>query len=226
MTVLWKFFCAIWRDWGSRVTGGASIPLTLLAFWADTPTWRVAWALFALTCFVGASFRIWVTEHRRAENAEARLADRRPWVTIDGYAGVYGEDGETGEEYLVETLHIVNRGQAPAVSIAIARIELFGRTARLLHPLPTLGPGEATDARILNLRYVLEGVCDKLPKVKGRPWSVRLPLTVEYRDLNHDRLTTDHTITFNIMGISVGIAHPNEPQEWTDVSALKQLTSP
>ena len=226
MMIVRKFFYAISRDWGSLVTGIASIPLTLLAFWANTPIQRIAWILFALTCFTIASFRIWVAEYRRAERAKTQLTDQpRPWVTIDGCEGVYAEDDQTGEECLVETLHIVNRGGASAVSIEMPPIQLIGRTARLLHPLPTLGPGQSTDAQIINLQHVLRGVCDKVPKVKGRPRSVRIPLTVEYRDLNHGRWTTDHAITYNVMGISFGIAHSNEPEEWTDISALKQLTS-
>lgn len=145
----------------------------------------------------------------------------RPWAIIDGYEGVYAADDETVEEYLVETLHIVNRGNSPAASIAIRPVQRLGRTARLLSPLPTLGPNESTDARILNLKYMLERVNQEVPKVMGRPWSVRIPLTVEYYDLNHVRWMTDHAISFNAMGISIDIAHPNEPQEWTDVSSTE-----
>lgn len=221
-----KFFYAVGRDWGAIVTGVACVPLTVLAFWADTPIQRIVWTIFALACFIMASFRVWVSEYRRAESAEARLNSKpRPWVTIDGYEGVYAEDAETGEEHLVETLNIVNRGGASAVSIEMPPIELFGRTARLLVPLPTLGPGESTEARILNLKYVLDGIQEKVPKVRGRSWSVRIPLIIEYRDPNHYRWETAHAISYNVMGISFGIAHPNEPQEWTDVTALKQLAS-
>ena len=217
---------AVCRDWGALVTGVASVPLTVLAFWADTPTHRIAWSIFALACFFMASFRVWVTEYRRAESAEARLTGKsRPWVTIDGYEGVYAEDGGTGEEYLVETLRVVNMGGASAVSIEIPPIQLLGRTGRLLVPLPTLGPGESTEARILNLKYVLDGVKEKVPKVRGTPWSVRIPLTVHYRDASHDRWETDHVISYSVKGISFSIVHPNEPQEWTDITALKQLAS-
>lgn len=175
----------------------------------------VAWLVVLI--LVVAPARLW---HQLDERL--RLTSQpRPWVTIDGYKGVYEEDDETGEEYLVETLHIVNRGDASAVNIVIPPIHLLDRKARLLNPLPTLGPGESIDARILYLRYVLERVNKEVPKVMGRPWSVRIPLTVEYRDLNHRRWATDHAITFNVMGISISIVHPNEPEEWTDVSVIQ-----
>ena len=195
----------------------------MLAFWADTLTYRIIWAIFALACFIVASFRVWVTEYRRAESAEARLTDKsRPLITIDGYKGVYEEDVGTGEEHLFEMLSVVNRGDASAVSIKIPSIQLLGRTARLLVPLPTLGPGESTEARILNLKYALDGVNEKVPKVRGNPWSIRIPLTVHYRDASHDRLETDHAISYSVRGISFSIVHPNEPQKWTDITALKQ----
>ena len=211
-----KFLYAIGRDWGSRVTGGASVPLTILAFFANTPTQRIVWAVFALACFGYASFRIWGAEYRRAESAEAKLTvSPRPWVAIDGYEGVYAEDVETGEEYLVETLRIVNRGDAPAISIEIPPIQFTNRTARLLAPLPTLGPGDSVETRIINLRYVLEGIQEKTPKVIGRSWSVRIPLTIGYRDPKHAHWETKHAVLYNVMGISFGIVHPNEPQEWS-----------
>jgi hypothetical protein len=153
---------------------------------------------------------------------ELQLADQpRPWVIIDRY-DPYIEVDETGKEYLAGTLHIVNRGKAPAINIEIPRIQYRNRTANLLSPLPTsLGPDQSIDAQILNLEYVLKEINRDTPKVRGRSWSVRRPLTVEYYDLNHVRWTTDHAITFNARGISIDIVHPNEPQEWTNVSSSK-----
>jgi hypothetical protein len=211
-----KFLSAILRDWGSRVTGVASVPLTIAAFWANTPTQRILWAAFALACFGYASFRIWVAEYRRAETAEAKLkSNPHPWVAVDDYDGVYEEDAGTGKEALFETLRIVNRGDAPAVNIEISPIQFTNRTARLLTSLQTLAPGESTNAQIINLRYILEGVQTKTPKVIGRSWSVRIPLTVKYRDLNHTQWETKHAVLYNATGISFSIVNPNEPLEWS-----------
>lgn len=154
-----------------------------------------------------------------------RASKPRPWVTVDRYDAVYREDDETGEEYLLEMLHIVNVGDESAVSIHIQPLNFAGRTARLLETPAALRPGYEADLRILNLRYLLEGIRDKMPKVKGAPWSVQLPLKVEYRDRNHKRWSTEHGIVFSARGISVGIAHPDESHEWTDITALAKITA-
>ena len=217
--ILRKFFTAVCRDWIALVTGVASVPLIVLAFWVDTPTNRIAWFISALVCFIAASYRVWANEYRRAESAVALKP--RPYVTIDGYEAYYAEH-ETGEERLIEKLRVVNRGGGAALSIEIPPIQLFGRTARLLMPLPTLGQDESTEGQILNLKYVLDGVLEKVPKVRGTPWIVRIPLTVHYRDDSHDHLKTDHAISYTVKGISFSIVHPNEPQDWTDLTVLKQ----
>jgi len=209
-----KFLYAIVRHWSSLVTGGLSVPVTILAFFTNTPTLRTLWAVFALACFGYTSFRVWVEEYRRAESAEGKLATiPRPWVVVDGYEGVYTEDAETGEEYLVENLRIVNRGNAPAVSVDIPSIQFTNRTARLLTPLPTLGPGESIETQILNLRYVMEAVKAKTPTIQGQSWSAGLPLTIGYRDPNHAHWETKQVIIYTVMGISFSILHPYEPQE-------------
>jgi predicted nucleotide-binding protein with TIR-like domain len=146
---------------------------------------------------------------------------RRPWVTVDRYDAVYLEDDETGQEELVETLHIVNVGEESALSIQIKPLQYFGRTARLLETPAALRPGYEADLRILNLRYLLESVRDRIPKEKGKQRSVRLPLQVEYRDRNHKRWSTEHAVFFSHR-ITVGIVHPDEQQEWTDLSTLTE----
>lgn len=145
---------------------------------------------------------------------------RRPWVTIDRYDAVYGQDDETGEEYLVETLHTVNVGEESAVSIQIIPLQHFGRTASLLETPIALRPGYEADVRVINFRYVLEGVRDRLRKAKGKASVVRLPLEVHYRDRNHKRWSTQHVVTLSARGISVGLVHPDEAQDWTDLAAL------
>jgi HNH endonuclease len=156
--------------------------------------------------------------------AEAQVTTLpRPWVAIVRYYAELIEDEETGQEDLWERLHLVNLGQAPAVSIVIPQIHLAGRTARLLSQPPPLGPGEDIHVEIRNLRRTLERVLHKVPvPSKGGPKSLRLPLVVEYRGLDHSRWSTEHTISYSVYGIEFTIAHPNDPQQWTDLSILEQ----
>lgn len=150
----------------------------------------------------------------------------RPWVTIDRYDAVYHEDEDTGEEYLIETLHAVNVGDESALSIRIAPITFMKRTAKLVEAPGVLRPAFEADLRIQNLRHVLEGIRDRIPRAPGTPRIVRLPLRVEYRDRGHRRWHTDHALEITIRGVTVSIAHPDESQEWTDVVALAAAPSP
>lgn len=233
--MLRKFLKAVSRDWGALVTGSASIPLTVLAFWADTPIQRSAWAIFAIACLATASFRVWAFEYNRAEVAEARLAiPIRSWVIVesDSYSVASLEDEETGEEYLSESILIVNRGQVPAVNIIIPDIRLAGCTASFDRQVPTLGPGESTRVKTWHLREMLQGVSASLWKksVQGTERKstiiyflpVHLSLKIEYRGLDHNRWATEHTLSFIAPEISFAIAHPNDPQQWTDLSVLEQ----
>lgn len=234
MSTLRKFLKAVSRDWGSLVTGVASIPLTVLAFWANTPLQRTAWAIFAVTCLLIALFRIWAFEYRRAEAAEAQLTmPPRPLLIIDYCSSFSRVDEETGEEYSSERVHIVNRGQAVAVNINPG-IHLADRTVRLYGPLPTLGPGESIDAEIRDLRETLEfahvSVRDKLqqPLEGSRSLTVthplRLPLIIEYGGLDHKPWKTEQTVSFDGWKIDFSVDHPNDLQQWTDLSTRRQQT--
>jgi hypothetical protein len=204
-----KFLYAIARHWSSLVTGGLSIPITVLAFFTNTPTLRTLWAVFAFVCFGYTSFRVWADEYRRAESAEGKFATiPRPFLVLDGYESVHVENAETGEEYLAEKVHIVNRGDAAAVSIEMSPVQFGSRTARFLKTLPTLGPGESIESEILNLRCVMEAVSAQTPKIPGQSFSARLPLTLKYRDPSHAHWETKQEIIYSLMDISFSILHP------------------
>ena len=230
--MLRKFLKAISRDWGSRLTGGASIPLTVLAFWVDTPIQRSAWAIFAIACLVFASFRVWVFEYRRAEVAETQLATpRRPWVVVNSYSPSWPVDEETGEEYLSESIHIVNRGEVSAVNIIIHDIKCPGCTVRFDSQVPTLGPGESTSVTTWHLIEVLRGVSANLwRKTEGAERKpglitylpVSLPLKIEYRGPDHKLWTTEQKLSFIAPKITFAIANPDDPQQWSDLSVLEE----
>lgn len=144
----------------------------------------------------------------------------RPWVTIDDYERWFGEDKDTGEQYSWETIHIVNRGDAPAVSIVIPPIRLAPQSVRPMINLRTLGPGEAIDARISGLRAALERVYRKMPNPPEGRKTLCVPVVVEYRGLDHGSWTTEHAISFDGWTARIAIVH--EPQQWTNLSFLEQ----
>jgi hypothetical protein len=143
----------------------------------------------------------------------------RPWVTIDDYSAGIDED-EVGQEYLWERIRIVNRGDAPAVSIVIPEIRLARKSASLRSQLRTLGPGEAMDADMGGLRPTLEHVYRKMPDSPGERKTLRVPLLIEYRGLDHSCWRTEHAVSFDGWNTRVAIIH--EPQQWTDLSFLEQ----
>lgn len=155
----------------------------------------------------------------------------RPWVLIDRYYSETIELEEDDQWYLLEKVHIVNRGNATAVNIVIPEIHFAGRWTRVLMPLTTLGPDESTEVEMSGLKQTLDRVQAKvresgLQARKGGPWSLCLRLVVEYRDLGHKSWVTEQTIRYNIFGIRFALIHPNEPQQWIDLSTLeKQLES-
>lgn len=208
-----KFFSAIFEDLVSRLTGIFGIGLTLLALCdAALPILRVAFAISAFACFFIAAYRTWVAQYRRAETA----SQQRPFVVIDGYEEEWAEDNQTGQEYLIEKLHIVNNGKVSAVSIKIPPIKAYGRTTHFPRPqLPTLSPDARDDVQISNLREVIQGIIAKNPTVIGQSCHVCIPLTIEYHDPQNVRWTTLHAITYTSRGICFNIVHPDEPQKWT-----------
>ena len=211
-----KFFSAIFKDLVSLLTGIFGIVLTLLALLGfPLPILRVVFAISAFACFFIAAYRTWVAQYRHAETA----SQQRPFVVIDGYEEEWVEDNQTGQEYIIEKLHIVNSGKVSAVSIKIPPIEAYGQTTHFPRiQLPTLSPGARDNVQIANLRKVLEGITKKNPTVIGQSCHVRIPLTIEYHDPQHVRWTTDHAITYTSRGICFNIVHPDEPPKWTIVT--------
>jgi len=194
---------------GALFSAGKFVGITWLNTLPEAiPAYFVIW--FVIVTFVVAPACLW-----HQQDQKLRLsAQPRPLVIIDGYKETYGEDAETGEEYSREWLQIVNRGNALAVNIEIPPIKCHKGAASILLPLPTsLGPDESTDARIFSLRRGLEELNKNIPKVRGEPWSVRLPLTVKYSDPNHGQWRTDHVIIFDVRGISFEVVQPGELRE-------------
>jgi hypothetical protein len=126
-----------YRRFGGLITIVAVLVGLGLA-WLSTFLGVALLGLLALFFFFVAPAWLWRQQDQELHDLRLRLTGQpRPPVIIDSYEGTYMEDFETGEEVLVETLHIVNRGNVPAVSIEIPRISCHNRTTNLLRPIPT-----------------------------------------------------------------------------------------
>jgi hypothetical protein len=212
-----KFFAALLRSWISIIGCIAVIAFTALTLLDKTDIQVKVFALLAIAFLLMVSILIWAAERRRADRAEAELTkEPRPRVTVESYSAVQ-EDGE-GEEYLIETLRFVNKGDAAALAVTMRPLQISGRTARLFNSIPNLAPGESKEIRVLNLRRTLERAAEKAINAKGHSLAVRLPMSIEYQDHRHDRWIADHMVLFGIDGISVDVVRMNQPPKWTAIS--------
>jgi hypothetical protein len=218
LKILHKFIFALVRDWIAIIGCMAVLVFISLLFWAETSMQVRAFALSAVACLGLISIRIWAVEFMRAEKAAMECkGEPRPRVTVDGYS-VAQDEKEQGEEYLVETLRIINRGDAPAIGVMMRPLQMSGRTARWFSSIPMLKPGESTEVRVLNLRRTLERAAEKATKSKGHSLSVRLPLIIECQDLQHERWITDHAVLFGIDGIRIDVVRASESPKWTSIA--------
>lgn len=168
----------------------------------------------------------------RREIPRLTHATNKPWVIVDSYSSSWSVDEETGEEYLSESIHIVNQGEAPAVNIVIPDVKCPGWSARFDIQVPTLGPGQSTRVTTWHLSEMLRGVSASLSKKTAQGAEkesrligylpVSLPLKVEYRGPDHNLCTTDQKIVFIAPKITFAIADPDDPQQWTDLSVLEE----
>jgi hypothetical protein len=217
LKILFKFLGAAIRGWAS-VFGILSVAALVLLCLAKEETGIRISGLAAFACLLIFSISCWASEYLRAERAEGKaMREPRPLITVEGYAAEK-DDLDRGEEYLLEKLSIVNKGDAPAVEITIRPLQMSGRTARAFTSVANLEPGQSTEIRVLNLRRTLERAAEKAAKSKGHSLYVRLPLTIEYQDSRNQQWITDHVVLFGIDGISVDVMRANEPPAWTSFS--------
>jgi hypothetical protein len=216
--ILKQFLTALMGSKRSIVESIAVVVFSILSLLAQTDIQIRAFALTAVACVFLVSIRVWATERRRAEMAEAELTkEPRPRVMVDSYSATH-EQSEGGEENLVETLRFINKGDAPAIAVTMRPLQISGRTARLFASIPNLAAGELKEIRVLNLRRTLERAAEKAIKAKGHALSVRLPLSIEYQDFRHERWISEHIVLFGIDGISVDVVCANKPPQWTAIS--------
>jgi len=77
-----QFLVAIWSDWASRMSGPATVPLTVLAFYAGNDTYKRMWGALALVSALITVFRVWLFERTRYEKVVAARSMKAAWEAI------------------------------------------------------------------------------------------------------------------------------------------------
>jgi hypothetical protein len=198
------FVYAIVRNRISVFSCIAAVLCISLSFWAKNDVQIRFFSLLAIVFIFLGLGRAWAAEYVRAEKKGENRQAPRPSVSVDEYYAVK-DDSKQDEAYLIETLRISNKGDAPAIGVSMRPIQLFGRTARSFASIPNLEPGETKEIRILNLRHTLERAAEKAIKSKGHALSVRLPMMIEYRDAQKERWIAEHIVMSSVDGISIDI---------------------
>jgi len=63
MAKLKLFFGSMFSEWGTRLSGPASVPFTILALWVSSPVQKVAYGLLAVVLGFFTAFTVWLKEH-------------------------------------------------------------------------------------------------------------------------------------------------------------------
>ncbi len=82
MAQLSKFFGRMFSEWGSALSGPASVPFAVLALFASSTAQRLAYGVLAVILAFVSAYRIWAKEYERAETADKKYNDERPHVVF------------------------------------------------------------------------------------------------------------------------------------------------
>ncbi|ARN80235.1 hypothetical protein DSM21852_34440 [Methylocystis bryophila] len=81
----WVFIRVILSDWMARMSGPASVPLTVAATYVDGPWAKAGLIALAFFCAWYAAYRVWAAERERvieAENALGKSKDKQELLLI------------------------------------------------------------------------------------------------------------------------------------------------
>src|SRR5438270_13253980 len=84
MLRLRQFLQAILEDWGSRMSGPLTVPLTVLAFYVSNNAYKFLYTLLALLCGFYTVFSIWLKERKRYESEVLSHSLRDDWKYLQG----------------------------------------------------------------------------------------------------------------------------------------------
>jgi len=146
---MWKlrlFLKSMFSEPGSGISGPASVPFTFLALFATNPIQKIAYAGLALLLAGFSAYRIWLTEHNRADAAETKIEQLRPSITFRATGERMGRwglmepgdiftlthlGGEAAQYVQIEPIESAN---GKKLCVAFNQIDLLDNTIREAHP--------------------------------------------------------------------------------------------
>ncbi len=110
-----KYFAALWGEWLTLMSGIASIVLAYLAAYLtlDIPATRAFLWLASLACFIFASYRIWLKEHKKTLELQERIDKTlTPQLEAEILVRASGEykDNLSPSTALTYVIEITNKG--------------------------------------------------------------------------------------------------------------------
>jgi hypothetical protein len=112
------FFKSMFWEWGSGLSGPASVPLAILALFASGAVQKAAYGVSAVLLGLFSTYRVWLKEHLELEGARAR--NQRPDIDgeiIEAFIGPvsYSPESEQGSVVLL-SVKAWNKVQMPDVT--------------------------------------------------------------------------------------------------------------
>jgi hypothetical protein len=113
------FVGALVSNWGSRITGIASIPATILSLAFSGRILRITFGATAVLCFLWAAYSVWSKE--RTRNTQLQQRSRHPQITITASSLRVEPNSATSADVL---LHAVLHNETPGQETTVLDYKL------------------------------------------------------------------------------------------------------
>jgi hypothetical protein len=139
------FSRVVWADWGSRVSGVASVPFTIAALMANPMYGKSIWIALAVLCVLLTAYQVWARERRHVVELHGRPEVLLATLQIGAQHGV---------EYL---LRFNNASDNVATNVTLNSVQVEEASGNVItvefSPLSHLSRSPAPE----NMHYVIRG---------------------------------------------------------------------